>query len=305
MPTCLFQIGKGGVGKSTLSALMALEYAKAGRRVLLLSLDPAHNQSDIFETRFSDRTVEITPGLQVREPDVDRWISIYLDEVQQRIRENYTYLTAINLDHYFRVLKHAPGLEEFALRAIFQDALLVHQDRDVLVVDMPPTALALRFFSSPTLSGVWTEELLRLRTTIKEKQEIITRIRLGKKEIEQDRVLRRLEEDRAGNAALRDFFADGTHAKLTIVVNPDTLSWMESRRIITALASLLINPMRLAVNKCDEAADLTSLPDELSRLPRITLPSSQLPLLGMDRLNDYLDANPHNFAALQGDERRG
>ncbi|MDT8323100.1 MAG: ArsA-related P-loop ATPase, partial [Bacteroidota bacterium] len=39
----IFHIGKGGVGKSTLAALTALAAAERGRRVLLLSLDPAHN----------------------------------------------------------------------------------------------------------------------------------------------------------------------------------------------------------------------------------------------------------------------
>ncbi|MFZ1729314.1 MAG: ArsA family ATPase [Bacteroidota bacterium] len=292
MPACLFQIGKGGVGKSTLSALMALEHARTGRRVLLLSLDPAHNQSDIFETQFGDRAVEVRTGLEVREPNVDRWIARYLEDVQQRIRESYAYLTAINLEQYFRVLRHSPGLEEFALRAIFLDALRTHSDSDLIVVDMPPTALALRFFSSPTLSGVWIGELLRLRNTIKDKQDIITRIRVGKKEIEKDRVLRRLEEERDSNAALRELFADGKRTKLTIVVNPDKLSWMESRRIVEALAPLGITPQRLAINKCDTTSDLNALPDELARLPRITIPSSSNPLLGLDQLNTYLNTHP-------------
>lgn len=295
MPTCLFQIGKGGVGKSTLSALTALRYVREGRRVLLLSLDPAHNQSDIFETAFGEKAVEIVPGLTVREPDVDRWIARYLDEVQQRIRESYNYLTAINLDQYFRVLRHAPGLEEFALRAIFQDAFHSSGDRDLIVVDMPPTALALRFFASPTLSGVWTNELLRLRGMLKEKQEIITRIRLGKKEIEQDRVLRRLQEERNTNTALRELFADDARTKLTIVANPDRLSWMESRRIIASLAPLGISALRLAINKWNAADNLSALPDELAQLPRLTIPQSAVPLLGLPQLNSYLDQHPDSL----------
>ncbi|MBE0644289.1 MAG: ArsA family ATPase [Bacteroidetes bacterium] len=288
----LFQIGKGGVGKSTLSALMALAQARVGKRALLLSLDPAHNQSDIFERSFSDKASEAAPGLLVREPDVNQWIARYLEDVQQRMRESYTYLTALNLDHYFRVLRHAPGLEEFALRAIYQDALREHAECDVIVVDMPPTALALRFFASPTISGIWTNELLRLRNTIKEKREIITRIRVGKKEVEQDRALRRLEEERDANAALRDHFADGSTTHVTVVMNPDRLSWMESRRILEALTPLGVTAERLAINKWTDAADLSSLPPELASMPRILLPSSDVPLLGMRNLTEYLDQHP-------------
>jgi len=277
------------VGKSTLSALTAMAHARDGRRVLLLSLDPAHNQSDIFGQRFDDRAREALPGLRVREPDIDTWIAGYLEDVQKRMRENYSYLTALNLDHYFRVLRHSPGLEEFALRAIYLDALRSHADCDIMVVDMPPTALALRFFASPTVSGVWTDELLRLRNTIKEKQEIITRIRFGKKEFDQDRVLRRLEEERDANAMLRAHFADPAAAGVTVVVNPDRLSWMESVRILSSLSALAITPRRLAVNKCSEETDLSAMPAELQRLPRILLPATDQPLLGTEALAQYLE----------------
>lgn len=291
-PLCLFQIGKGGVGKSTLSALTALSLARNGKHVLLLSLDPAHNQSDIFQIEFGEHAITAAPHLQVREPDVDRWIARYLEDVQQRMRENYTYLTAINLDQYFRVLRHSPGLEEFALRAIFQETLRHHADADILVVDMPPTALAMRFFASPTLSGVWTEELLRLRGAIKEKREIITRIRFGKKEIEQDRVLTRLEEERDSNNSLRAHFANTAAARVTVVINPDFLSWMEARRIVAALAPLGITPTALAINKSIGDAELTSLPSELSQLPRFLLPHADHPLIGLNHLHTYLDQHP-------------
>ena len=296
-PFCLFQVGKGGVGKSTLSALTALAHARAGRRVLLLSLDPAHNQGDIFSTAFGDAPAHVVEAvssssagrLDVLEPDIDRWIARYLDDVQQRVRENYRYLTALNLDSYFRVLRHSPGLEEFALRAVFQDALRRFDDRDLLVVDMPPTALALRFFASPTVSGAWTEELLRLRGEIKEKREIITRIRFGKKTVEQDRVLTRLEEERAANAILRDLFSDRQSTHVTVVVNPDSLSWMEARRIVSGLETLAIPASRLVINRWTEGNDLASLPAEIGRLPRTLLPASPSPLIGLDRLLAWLD----------------
>ena len=41
--------GKGGVGKTTCSSAFALAASRRGRRVLLVSTDPAHSTSDIFE----------------------------------------------------------------------------------------------------------------------------------------------------------------------------------------------------------------------------------------------------------------
>ena len=45
----LFFGGKGGVGKTTCASAMALAASRAGKRVLLVSTDPAHSTSDIFE----------------------------------------------------------------------------------------------------------------------------------------------------------------------------------------------------------------------------------------------------------------
>ena len=63
-----FYIGKGGVGKSTVSALQALSTAKKGAQTLLISLDPAHNQQDIFETELSDKPVKTFKTISPRLP---------------------------------------------------------------------------------------------------------------------------------------------------------------------------------------------------------------------------------------------
>ena len=56
--------GKGGVGKTTCAAAMALAASRAGRRVLLVSTDPAHSTSDIFETPIGPEIVP--PGRIIR-----------------------------------------------------------------------------------------------------------------------------------------------------------------------------------------------------------------------------------------------
>jgi len=47
------------VGKSTAAALNSLFLAQKGFQILIVSLDPAHNQSDIFETSLSDKPTKI------------------------------------------------------------------------------------------------------------------------------------------------------------------------------------------------------------------------------------------------------
>ena len=57
----LFFGGKGGVGKTTCASAVALSASRRGKRVLLVSTDPAHSTSDIFQKAFTSSEQEILP----------------------------------------------------------------------------------------------------------------------------------------------------------------------------------------------------------------------------------------------------
>ncbi len=61
----LFFTGKGGVGKTSLSCATALKLAEAGKRVLLVSTDPASNLDEVLETKLTNPPTPIAgaPGL--------------------------------------------------------------------------------------------------------------------------------------------------------------------------------------------------------------------------------------------------
>ena len=296
--TCLFFLGKGGVGKSTTSALTALALARGGRRVLLVSMDPAHNQADIFERSLGERPLEVAPGLRAMEVDQDRWIQRYLAGVQEEIRRNYRYLTAFNLEKYFRVMRHSPGLEEHALLLAFQEVRRRHGDADVLVFDMAPTALSLKFFNLPQLSLVWVDHLLALRRQILEKRELVTRIRLLDREVETDKVLRRLEVTVEEYSGLKELFQDPEATRVNLVLNADRLSLAESLRIASELGGLRVRVARLVVNRVGEDHDVAGLLEEFPRLPSVIVPRSPEPLVGLPALDRFLDRGGFDLADI-------
>ena len=59
----MFFLGKGGVGKSTTSSLYAVEKSLTGEKVLLASMDPAHNLGDIFEMQMSGKPKALSKNL--------------------------------------------------------------------------------------------------------------------------------------------------------------------------------------------------------------------------------------------------
>ena len=82
----LFFGGKGGVGKTTCASAMALAASQAGKRVLLVSTDPAHSTSDMFERHIGPEPVELLPNLFGLEIDGAFESERYVTHVKEQIR---------------------------------------------------------------------------------------------------------------------------------------------------------------------------------------------------------------------------
>jgi len=289
--TNVFFMGKGGVGKSTAASLNSLFLAQKGYHVLIVSLDPAHNQSDIFEKSLSDKPLEIVPNLLGIEIDQDYWIKRYLKDVQDQINRTYSYLTALNLDKYFRVVKHSPGLEEYALILVFKDILEKFGHLDFLVFDMPPTALALKFFTLPTLSLIWIEQLLVLRQEIIKKRDLITKVKYLKKEVEKDKILNKIKEMKRDYENLKNIFEDCVRTHINLVLNPDKLSLAESQRIFSALEDINIRCSRIMNNKMLPGSSCDDISNAFADTPMCECPYSETPLIGIKNLDEFLKVN--------------
>ncbi|HEY5487000.1 MAG TPA: ArsA family ATPase, partial [Candidatus Limnocylindrales bacterium] len=74
MTEFLFFSGKGGVGKTTMACTTAVAEADAGRRVLVVTTDPASNLADVFEQRIGHVVTQIggVPNLWAMEIDPDK-----------------------------------------------------------------------------------------------------------------------------------------------------------------------------------------------------------------------------------------
>ena len=289
--TNMFFMGKGGVGKSTAAALNSLFLAQKGFQILIVSLDPAHNQSDIFETSLSDKPTKIADNLMGIEIDQGYWIRRYLKDVQNQIKRTYAYLTSFNLEKYFEVIKYSPGLEEYALILVFKDIMKKFGHLDFLMFDMPPTALGLRFFTLPTLSLIWIEQLVALRQEIIQKRDLITKVKLIKKEVETDKILNKINEMKKDYQNLKDIFEDSNQTLINIVLNPDKLSLAESTRIVEALHDITITCSQIINNKMQLHSSCDDINTTFSDIPICQCPYSETPLIGLTNLEQFLKAN--------------
>ena len=136
----LFYTGKGGVGKTTISAVTGNFLARNGQKVLVMSTDQAHSLEDCFVKKLSSEPKEIYKNLYAMEIDpVEEGAKVWTN-MQQYIKEiiykkaNY----GIEADEALMF----PGFDEiFALLYI----LKVYEEKkyDVLIVDCAPTGQSL------------------------------------------------------------------------------------------------------------------------------------------------------------------
>jgi arsenite-transporting ATPase len=247
----LLFVGKGGVGKSTNSSLFAQKLARAGKRVLLNSIDPAHNLHDIFQVPLGSKPKQVVPGLEAMETDLDQWVKKYLKDTERDFRSVYKYQEAFNLHRYFRTLKYSPGLEEYAVLLALVDTLRRFADRDYIVFDTPPTALTLKFLALPDVSLLWLQELSQFRQLILDKEQIITRIRQGRKQDmrERDPILGKIADLVDTYRGMSELLKDPAATRTFLVLNPDELSLAESQLIWKEMTNLGMKITYLILNK--------------------------------------------------------
>jgi len=282
----LFFLGKGGVGKSTLSAIEGLKSAELGKDSLIVSMDPAHNQSDIFENSFSEKAKQVTKNLQVIEINLEKQIKNYLNRIESKLKQTYRYLTAFNLENQFAIIRYSPGVEEYALMQAYENLINKFSEKDLIIFDMPPTALTLKFFSLPKLSLLWLEKLLTLRKQIIEKKQIINKIKIGKIDIETDKISKNLLDQSKTYQRINQNFQDKTITQIVLVTNPDTLSVNESIKIIKQLESLKIDTSKIIFNKyLNQKIDFFKL---FKNIEIQYFPLNPDPLIGFENLKKYL-----------------
>lgn len=288
----IFFLGKGGVGKSTSSALTALHLAEKGEKIQLVSLDPAHNQSDIFNKKFSEKAVNINENLSVKEVDIAVWVKKYLSDIQFQVKRSYSYLTAFNLENYLDIIKYSPGIEEYALLMAYKSIRQKAKGVDYIIFDMPPTALTLKFLTLPHLSLLWLDNLMGLRNKIIEKREIITKVQLGKKEIETDKIRNKLSRQIEEYKAIKTVFENTDKTYLNLVLNTDKLSFSESELIVRNLTKFNIKIKNIFLNKYFDGFDSEIIEEKYKQCGIQILPESKEPLLSVPVLMEYLHKLP-------------
>ncbi|HYF92401.1 MAG TPA: arsenical pump-driving ATPase [Symbiobacteriaceae bacterium] len=282
----IFFTGKGGVGKTSLSCAIALSLAQKGRRVLLVSTDPASNLDDVLQLELGTvpRPVPGAEGLLAANLDPEAAAAAYREKVVGPYRGILPEAAVASMEEQLSgaCTMEIAAFDEFARLLGEPDATA---EFDHIVFDTAPTGHTLRLLSLPL---AW--------------QGFIDTNKHGGSCLGP---LAGLQHQRDLYHAAVQALADAKRTTLLLVSRPERAALAEAARASHELAQLGICNQRLLVNGVFRAADrtdtiaaalelrgataLAAMPPSLRAFPREEIPLIPRSLLGVDALRRMLE----------------
>ena len=239
----LFFTGKGGVGKTSLSCATALKLAEAGKRVLLVSTDPASNLDEVLETHLTNAPTAIVgvPGLDAMNIDPVEAAAAYRERLIGPMRGLLPEAALRNMEEQLSgsCTVEIAAFDEFT--ALIGDPEAA-KNYDHVVFDTAPTGHTLRLMS---LAKAW-DQFLDTSTSGSSC--------LGP--------LAGLDKQRAIYEATVHTLADATATTLVLVSRPQSAALNEAQRTSGELRDLGVGNQRLVINGVFE----TNCPDDVTAL---------------------------------------
>ncbi|HEX3030828.1 MAG TPA: arsenical pump-driving ATPase [Bacillota bacterium] len=292
----LFFTGKGGVGKTSTACAVAVNLADAGKKVLLISTDPASNLQDVFNTEIDGKGVPIegVPGLIVanlnpedaareyRESIIGPYRGILPDSVLANMEEQLSGSCTVEIAAFDQ-------FSNFITDKSTEDMY------DIIIFDTAPTGHTLRMLQLPSAWSNFINESTHGASCLGQLAGLEAR-----KEVYKQAVAN---------------LSDPTKTTLVLVSRPDTTPLLEAERSSRELRELGINNQILIINGLlGEATDpvshkilekqdkaLEKMPPELKQFPNFMLPLRSYNVLGLEKIRAFLtsDEYPKTHEKLQ------
>ncbi|SFM88196.1 arsenite efflux ATP-binding protein ArsA [Pseudonocardia ammonioxydans] len=313
----LFFGGKGGVGKTSVAAAVGLAQARAGRKVLLVSTDPAHNLGHLWQRTIGPEVVGLADQLDGVEIDPEATTDEHLSAVRETLYSVMPQHLRGEVDRYLNLSRQSPGTHEAAvlerIAGVLQTGLPSY---DLIVFDTAPSGHTSRLMALPEIMASWTEGLLRNRRRSEKLGAAVRGLtrdtnRSGLVEdtphdplVERDlRIRRILLARRERFEALRDTLRDEALTSFVVVLTAERLPVLESVELHGHLRAAGVHVGQLVVNRRSpaDAGEFLMQRRELEeqfmemlsgKLPGI--PVTELPLLpgelvGADAVGRFAD----------------
>ena len=290
-PRFLFFTGKGGVGKTSIACATAIQLAANGKRVLLVSTDPASNVGQVFGISIGNNitTVPAVPNLAALEIDPQAAAQSYRDRIVGPVRGILPEAVVKGIEEQLSgaCTTEIAAFDEFT--SLLIDSPLT-AEYDHIVFDTAPTGHTIRLLQLP---GAWSGFLDE-----------------GKGDASCLGPLAGLEKQREQYKAAVDALADDKRTRLILVARAQQSTLREVARTHEELAGIGLKQQYLVINgilpkieaETDglaaaiymrEQAALNAIPEVLRSLPQDQVALKAFDLVGLDALRQLLIDTPY------------
>ncbi|MCW8797124.1 MAG: ArsA family ATPase [Chlorobium sp.] len=242
-PRVIIYSGKGGTGKTTISSSTAVALARKNKRVLIMSSDPAHSLSDVFNTSISRNDPQkIEKNLYGLEVDTIHELKKNMSGFQKFVSSSYQNR---GIDSGMASeLTTQPGLDEiFALSRLVDEAQ--SGKWDVVVLDTSPTGNTLRLLAYPEIiiGGNMGKQFFKLYKSMSSLARPMGKNSIPDEEFfdEVNVLLKQMEDINK--------FILSPEVTFRLVLNPEKLSILETKRAYTFVHLYGINIDGIVINK--------------------------------------------------------
>ncbi|KEK19226.1 arsenic ABC transporter ATPase [Bacillus manliponensis] len=245
MMRIILYTGKGGVGKTSISAATALQSAKQGLKTLIMSTDPAHSLGDSFNIKLSSEPQELCGNLWAQEINTIYEMEKGWGKLQKYITLLFTSKAADDITT--EELTMFPGMEDLISLLRVLD-YYKQKTYDVIIIDCAPTGETLAMLSFPDMLGWWMEKLFPIKRKMLKVMRPVAQPLLGIP-LPTDDVMGELTNTLEQLSEMRDLLSNREITSVRVVVNPEKMVIKEAQRSFTYLNLYDYNVDAIMINR--------------------------------------------------------